>query len=171
MPVSFRPESTAKTPQTCYDSVVQQNEPGGGPYLTGVFFCEKVLREPDGVMSFIRVVEKWTVMGPAEAMQPSLIPLTLVVMGKSGGHRGSGLITLTPTTPSGEQMPPIPMAVVFEGDDDRGFAASGSILFPVKEAGAYWFELALDGAPLTHTAIRIVYMRTSLGPNPQQPLG
>jgi hypothetical protein len=153
---------------SCYDSVVQQNEPGGGPYLTGVFFCERVLREADGVMSFIRVIEKWTVQGPAESIPPTVIPLTLVVMGKSGMYRGSGQITLTPTTPSGERMPPIPMAVVFEGDNDRGFAASGTIGFPIKEAGAYWFELALDGAPLTYTAIRIVYMRTSLGPVPPQ---
>lgn len=65
-------------------------------------------------------------------------------------------------------MPPIPMAVVFEGDNDRSFAASGTIGFPIKEAGAYWFELALDGVPLTYTAIRIVYMRTSLGPTPPQ---
>lgn len=117
-------------------------------------------------MSFVRVVDKWTVQGPAESIQPTVIPLTLVVMGKSGMHRGSGHVTLTPTTPSGERMPPIPMAVIFEGDNDRGFAATGTIGFPVKEAGAYWFELALDGVPLTYTAIRIIYMRTSFGPNP-----
>ena len=155
-------------------SVVQQqheHEPTGGPYFTGIFFCEKILREPDGVMSFIRVIDKWTVLGPGESMQPTVIPLNLVVMGKSGMHRGSGQLTLTPITPSGERMPPIPMAVVFEGDNDRGFAAAGTIGFPVKEAGAYWFELALDGAPITYTAIRLVYMRTSFGPNPQQPLG
>ena len=157
--------------QSCYDSVVQQNEPSGGPYLTGVFFCEKILREADGILSFIRIMDKVTVAGPAESIQPTVIPLNLVIMGKSGMHRGSGQITLTPTTPSGEKMPPIAMAVVFEGDNDRGFAAIGTIGFPIKEAGAYWFEIALDGAPLTYTAIRIVYMRTSLGPHPQQPLG
>jgi len=116
-------------------------------------------------------MDKVTVAGPAESIQPTVIPLNLVIMGKSGMHRGSGQITLTPTTPSGEKMPPIAMAVVFEGDNDRGFAAIGTIGFPIKEAGAYWFEIALDGAPLTYTAIRIVYMRTSLGPHPQQPLG
>jgi hypothetical protein len=150
---------------------VPENEPSGGPYITAVFFCERVLREQDGVLSFIRAIDKWTIQGPAELMQPTIIPLTLVVMGKSGMHRGSGQITLTPTTPSGELMPPIPMAVVFEGDNDRGFAAIGTVGFPVKEAGAYWFALALDGVPLTYTAIRIVYIRTSFGPIPQQPPG
>ena len=147
----------------------QRNEPGGGPYLTGVFFCERVLREADGVMSFVRVVDKWTVQGPAESMQPTVIPLNLVVMGKSGMHRGSGQITLTPTTPSGERMPPIAMSIEFEGDNDRAFAATATIGFPVKEAGAYWFELALDGVPLMYTAIRVIYMRTSLGPIPPAP--
>lgn len=136
-----------------------------------MFFCEKILREADGVLSFIRAIDKWTVTGPAESMQPTIIPLNLVVMGKSGMHRGSGQITLTPTTPSGEKMPPIPLAVVFEGDNDRGFGAIGTIGFPITEAGAYWFEVALDGAPLTYTAIRIVYMRSSFGPSPPQALG
>ena len=145
-----------------------ENEPTGGPYITGVFFCEKVLREQDNTLSFIRVVDKWTVQGATEAMPPTTIPLTLAITGKSGVHRGSGMITLTPTTPSGERMPPIPMPVVFEGDNDRGFAAMGTIGFPVKEAGAYWFELALDEIPLTYTAIRIVYIRTSYGPHPPQ---
>ncbi len=150
-------------------SVVLENEPSGGPYITAVFFCERVLREQDGVMSFIRAIDRWTIQGPAESMQPTVIPLTVVVMGKSGMHRGAGQITLTPTMPSGEVMPPIPMAVVFEGDNDRGFAATGTIAFPIKEAGAYWFRLALDGVPLTYTAIRIIYIRTLLGPNLQSP--
>lgn len=65
-------------------------------------------------------------------------------------------------------MPPISISVVFEGDNDRGFAAIGGFAFPITEDGAYWFEVALDGVVLTHTAIRIVYMRTSFGPPPTQ---
>ena len=61
-------------------------------------------------------------------------------------------------------MPPIAMSIEFEGDNDRAFAATATIGFPVKEAGAYWFELALDEVPLTYTAIRVIYMRTSFGP-------
>lgn len=123
-----------------------ENEPSGGPYITAVFFCERVLREQDNVMSFIRAIDKWTVQGPAESMQPTMISLTLVVMGKSGMHRGSGMITLTPTTPSGEKMPPIAMPVVFEGDNDRGFAATGTIGFPAKKpehTGLNWLSMEL----------------------------
>jgi hypothetical protein len=125
---------------------VVENEPSGGPYITAVFFCERVLREQDNVMSFIRAIDKWTVQGPAESMQPTMISLTLVVMGKSGMHRGSGMITLTPTTPSGEKMPPIAMPVVFEGDNDRGFAATGTIGFPAKKpehTGLNWLSMEL----------------------------
>lgn len=64
-------------------------------------------------------------------------------------------------------MPPLPIQVVFEGDNDRPFAAFGTVGFPVKEDGPYWFAVALDGVVLTYTAIRVVYMRSY--PNPQLP--
>jgi hypothetical protein len=154
--------------QACYDSEVPQNdEPSGGPYLTAIFFCEKALREADGVLSFVRVVDKWTLNSPGETMAPAVLPMTVVVMMKSGVHRGSGQITLTPRTPSGETMPPIHIPVQFEGDNDRGVTASGMIGFPVKEPGAYWFEVSLDGQVLTRTAIRVAHMRIP-SQNPQQ---
>ena len=152
----------------CYDSDVHPKEPSGGPYLTAVFFCEKVLRESDGILSFIRAVDKWTINSPGDTMPPTIIPISVVVMMKSGVHRGSGVITLTPTTPSGEIMPPIPIPVQFEGDNDRSLAGFGTIGFPVKEPGPYWFEVALDGQYLTRTAIRVAHMRIP-GQNPQPP--
>jgi hypothetical protein len=113
------------------------------------------------VLSFIRAVDRFTITGTAETMPSALLQLTLVVMARSGSHRGSGQITLTPTTPSGEQMPPIAVSVVFEGDDDRGVGIVMPLGFPVAEPGAYWFTVALDGCTLTRTAFRVVYMKNS----------
>jgi hypothetical protein len=141
---------------------VHPNERTGGPYLIAVFFCEKTLREIDGILSFVRVVDRFTITGPGESMNTTILPLTVVIMAKSGTHRGTGQITLTPTTPSGQQMPALPIQVLFEGDDDRAVAAMGTIGFPVSEPGAYWFDVALDGMPLTRTAIRVVYMRNPM---------
>jgi len=35
----------------------------GGPYLSTALFCEKVLREAAGVLSAIRIFDRWTVRG------------------------------------------------------------------------------------------------------------
>ena len=105
----------------------------GGPYLQAAFFCEKALREADGVLSFIRVVDKWTVNGPAETMPPTVIQTNLVIAMKSGIHRGSSQITITPTSPSGKIMQPIVIPAFFEGDDDRGVAIVAAMGFPVQE--------------------------------------
>jgi len=64
----------------------------GGPYLSGAFLCEKALHEADGVNSFIRMVDRWTVTGPTEGMPATAIQATLVVVFKSGIHRGAGEI-------------------------------------------------------------------------------
>jgi hypothetical protein len=147
---------------------VHPNEPADGPYLIGAFFCEKILREGDGVLSFIRVVDRWNIRGTAERMPPTVIQTHVVVMMKSGSFRGTANITLTPTTPSGQQMPAIPIPVVFEGDNDRGVSGAGPIAFPVSESGAYWFTVDVDGRTYTRTAIRITYLRVPSVPQPPQ---
>jgi hypothetical protein len=76
----------------------------GGPYLAAAFLCEKALRETDGVNSFVRVVDRWTISGPDETMPQSSIQATLVVMFKSGIHRGPGQLNITPTSPSDVQL-------------------------------------------------------------------
>lgn len=140
----------------------------GGPYLQAAFFCEKVLREIDGVTSFIRVVDRWTVTGPSETMPPTLIQNTLVVQMKSGIHRGSSQLVITPTSPSGQMMPALTMSVLFEGDDDRGIALIAPMAFPAQEPGLYWFELTVDGRSFTQLPLRIVYLRVAATQFPSQ---
>jgi hypothetical protein len=149
----------------------------GGPYLVASFFCERVMQERDGVFSFIRVVDRWNVVGPAQTMAPTTIQATLVVLFKSGTLRAAGQLTITPVSPGGERMQPAVVPVLFEGDDERG---GGTILpmgFPVKEPGLYWFEvgLSVQGGPvevMTNIPMRIVYLQTGsmmppgLPPNP-----
>src|SRR5271165_2674203 len=141
----------------------------GGPYLTAAFLCEKALNEVDGVASFIRVVDKWTVTGTTEAMLPTLINATLVVIMRSGIHRGSSQLTIVPTTPSGAMMPPIVVPVSFEGDDDHGSGFIQPIGFPAQESGLYWFDVSLDSQPLTKIPLRIVYLRIAQAPGQPTP--
>jgi len=144
----------------------------GGPYLVAAFFCDRVLREQDGVVSVIRIVDRWTVNGPAESMPLTVLQTNLVILFKSGLYRGTGQITITPISPSNARMEPIVLPIVFGGDDDAGTGAILPIGFPVQGDGPYWFEISLAGQGLpaylvTCIPMRVVYLR--IAPTPLRP--
>jgi hypothetical protein len=129
----------------------------GGPYLAAAFLCERALREVDGVNSYVRVVDRWTITGPTETMPQTAIQATLVVVLKSGIHRGPGQLQITPRSPSDTRLPQVTVPVLFEGDDDRGVAVILPMAFPVEEAGIYWFNVALDGRSFSEIPLRVIY--------------
>jgi hypothetical protein len=146
----------------------------GGPYLQAAFFCEKALREADGVFSFIRAVDRWNIVGQSPTMIPTIIQATLVAMFKSGTFRASVPLVITPISPTNERMPPIIMPVLFEGDDERGGGVVLPMGFQVQEPGLYWFEVAITlpgeaSAVMTFIPMRVVYMQTALPMMPPVP--
>jgi len=144
----------------------------GGPYLAAAFLCEKALHEADGVNSFIRLVDRWTVSGPTEAMPITAIQATLTVIFKSGIHRGPGQIVITPKTPSDVALPPATVPVHFDGDEDRGIAVIIPMAFPAEEPGLYWFNISLDGRSFSEIPLRVIYHRVVpmvQPPNPANP--
>jgi hypothetical protein len=87
----------------------------GGPYLSVATLCERALQETDGVISLVRIVDRWTVSGPTEDMPLTPIQATMVLMFKSGFHRGPGRLTVTPTTPREVALLAMETPVHFEG--------------------------------------------------------
>jgi hypothetical protein len=145
----------------------------GGPYLTGAFFCDKVLREQDGVVSAIRIVDRWNVNGPDETMPTTILQTNLVVLLKSGIYRGSAQLTITPITPSNNRLQPVVFPLLFEGEDERGCGVVMPLGFPATESGVYWFEVMLAGQALetrviTAIPMRVAYLRM-VNPTPGQP--
>ena len=147
----------------------------GGPYLTGAFFCEKVLREQDGVLSAIRMVDRWNINGSTETLMPVVIQASLLITFKSGIYRGNAQLTVVPISPqSNTRMQPVVVPVLFEGEDDRGINVLLPLAFPVQEDGTYWFEVSLAGQALpsrvvTAIPMRIAYLQivpTLPGPTP-----
>jgi hypothetical protein len=131
----------------------------GGPYLSAALLCEKVLHEVDGVNSLVRVVDRWTISGPTEDMPQTAIQTTLVLMFKSGIHRGPARLTITPVTPRNATLATIDIPVLFEGDEDRGVNVVIPMAFPVQEAGVYWLGVRLDGQIVSHIPLRVIYHR------------
>lgn len=147
----------------------------GGPYLHTAVFCDRVLRESDGVYSLIRIVDRWTISGTTEQMTTTLIQTNLVITMKSGTYRGAAKVQITPTNPSGQEMASVQLPVNFEGDDDRGVAIALPLAFPVQEPGVYWFDIQISSQQLlqslTKVPLRVLYQQTAMQPLlPMMPL-
>ena len=135
------------------------------PYLSLAVFCEKVLKESDGVISAIRIVDRWAIPGTTEHMPKATIAFSVLIVFKSGEYRGRAEIELKPIPPSQRAMPSIKFPVNFEGDDDRGIGLATPIQFQVEEEGLYWFDVSLGIGGgvrpelITRIPMRILYQR------------
>jgi hypothetical protein len=135
-----------------------------GPYLSAAFICEKVLREQDGVMSAIRIIDRLTraVPGP-DVMEPFPYQFALVLSFKSGEALGNYQVSIQPIKPgTGEKLTPAVYTVNFEMPADRGVAlcADMQIVFDVPDL--WWFDIYLSGQDkvrrVTRIPFRIVYL-------------
>ena len=143
-----------------------------GPYIQVAAFCERVLREADGVISLIRVVDvvTHTERGPSPPRDMPTIryPLTLVLTLKSGRTRGRHEVTITPELPSGETLPSTTITAQMEGEG-RGVNVSSLIDIPYSMEGLYWFHIRFDDNILTRMPLQIRYSRLVSGSTVQQP--
>ena len=134
-----------------------------GPFVQAAFLCERVLQEQDGVISIIRIVDRFTtiVHGPqAPESMPSLpLNATLFICLKSGFVRGRHDIEVEIFGPSGQPVPPGKLSVptLFEGDADRGVNLILPFGFMPKEEGLYWFDIRFEKRTLTRVPLRLVF--------------
>lgn len=141
-----------------------------GPYVQVAAFCERILREADGVVSLIRVVDvvTHTEGGPdAPRDMPTVrYPLNLALMLKSGRAKGRHEVTITPELPSGETLPSIMVTVQLEGEG-KGFNVFSRVDIPYSLEGLYWFHIRFDEDILTRLPLQIRYSRMAAGSAPQ----
>jgi len=139
-----------------------------GPYVQIAAFCERVLREADGVLSLIRVVDIIThpERGPSPPVEmPEFrFPLFLVITLKSGTARGRHEITIIPEQPSGETLQPITLSINMEGEG-KGMNITSRIDLPYKMEGLYWFNVQFDGQIITRLPLEVRYSRMVTGPS------
>jgi len=122
-------------------------------------FCESVLREVDGRVSLIRLVDQLNVAGALKEMQPQPVTLHMVVGFKAGMAHGKYTIRVAGTLPqSGTELIAAEQGVYFEGED-RGVNAIFVLNMVLPEEGAYWFDVLLQGVPVTRVPLRIMYQQ------------
>jgi hypothetical protein len=143
-----------------------------GPYLSAAFICEKVLREQDGVMSAIRIIDRLTraVPGP-DMMEPFHYQFALVLSFKSGEALGTYQLSIQPIKPgTSEKLPAAVYTVNFETPADRGVAMCADMQIVFDVPGLWWFDIFLSGEGrvrrFTRVPFRIIYL-----PQPVQTSG
>jgi hypothetical protein len=135
-----------------------------GPYVQLAAFCEKVLREADGALSLIRVIDRLTVTahGPGSGELPAELPegnlhVTLVVTLKADDARGRYPISLRVQQPSGVYLPERSFDAMFEGEE-RGVNLILDLQVEALE-GLYWFDVSINERLLTRIPLRVIYQR------------
>lgn len=134
-----------------------------GPYVNWALFCEKMLRETDNVVSFIRVIDRITVHEPVqvpEAAGPlapvALIPVTFAAAVKAGDVTGTVPVRIRVEPPSGPPWPDYESTLDLEGAD-TGAAVIVPIQLPARIAGIYWFVFEVAERELTRVPLQIIH--------------
>ena len=95
-----------------------------GPYVAAGFFCENVIEGKDGVLSVVRIVDRFTrtVTGPGapDFMPPTPVRAQLLVSLKSGDAQGRHEVSVTVEQPSGLTETIVPGASVLLEGGERG---------------------------------------------------
>jgi hypothetical protein len=133
----------------------------GGPYLMLAVLCERVLREADGVMSLIRIVDRITIQGSLDSAAPPTFPLTAVIGLKAGFARGSYLLKVKTISPAHQDLGAAELPMLFEGED-RGAVVGLTLAFQPHEEGLYWLEVYLQDVLITKMPLRVVCRRVSV---------
>jgi len=140
----------------------------GGPYVNAALLCEKVLQERDGVLSMIRVVDRFTLMAMSageplpDPLPTATVSFTIALVLKSGLYKGSAPIKFAIHSPSEQTIGESTIDVFFEGDD-RGVNLVAPQQLQVREEGIYWIDVMCDKALLTRIPLRVIIQRVNQG--------
>ena len=126
-------------------------------HLTAAFFCERPLLEQDGVMSAIRIFDRIFVPQLEQSEPPKApVPLTLVLMFKSGNYSGPASVKISPVPPSGKKpSKEIEQKLELPNQPNGGANLLANISFAPKEEGVYWFDIYFNGELITRTPLDV----------------
>jgi len=131
-----------------------------GPHVAAAFLCREVLREADGVMSFIRVVDRFTrAPGPGPDGQVVPIQVNVVVTLKQGDvPTGNYRIAFRVFKPNAmSHMAEMQNSAFFEGGPDRGVSVVAPFLMAADEEGLYWIDVLFEDVRVTRMPFRVIF--------------
>lgn len=151
-----------------------------GPYLSQAFFCERVLHEQDGVLSFIRIFDTLNLSVHKESpppiaatseksnqiIRPNVQAINLVIGLRSGDFVGKGTIGVEGITPSGKPVVPQLRNEVTLGGDQQGVNLILVMGIRFQENGVYWFDIYFEDRWLTRTPLLVSVSATQTDAKP-----
>ena len=131
--------------------------------LVSAFLCEKVLNEKDGVLTYVRVVDLFTVpMVPQSDRARMLVWLAVIV--KSGNAKGKYVLSLRMITPTGEAKPLGDETPIALNGGEHGISANVMLALDVKTDGLFGIDVLIDGEVLNHVPFRVKLVPLPQGP-------
>ena len=132
--------------------------PNKKPLVTVACLCEKVLSEPDGVLSLIRVVDQFAVAALPDVVEragPHLV-ITLVLCLKANGLVGKHEIAIQLHGPTKSQEPKMVDVEFPDGPLSGANVVAQVAIGVVKNFGNGRFDVAFDGEILTSVPFRVL---------------
>jgi hypothetical protein len=142
------------------------------PLLAAAFLCERVLEDKDSVLSAIRIVDTFTIVGaqrqPPQGIQPN-IALTLLISLKAGNLGGKHQLKVFLQSPSGKELKVhygTGSTAGTEGDfslpfdlksdqPESGINVVISCAMPIQEFGVFYFVVLVDDEELTKIPFKL----------------
>lgn len=134
-----------------------------GPFVTLAVFCERTIKEADGVLSLIRVVDRLELSGSGpdapDELPPGAVVNTHLVIGlKPGAARGPQKVQVVMEHPDGvtrKDGPEIP--IHFTGDQNAGQNLDLEIGIVLSGPGTYYADVFVNGRLVTRTPLEVRY--------------
>lgn len=130
------------------------------PLVTVACICERVLREEDGVLSAIRITDKFILRGPeAEPSEVGLVQTTALVMLRAGDLEGPSEVALQVHSPTGKKSKtPHRFPILLQGKTrgpNHGANLIVDLLVPAGELGHYKLDILWNGSLLREIPFEI----------------
>ncbi len=134
----------------------------GGPFVRSALLCEKVLQERDGVMSYIRVIDRVmrTDRRPdaPENLEPFQHSMYAALSFVAGDARGRHTVVMEIEPPNGLKKQIASIDVQFEGGN-KAAAIAALLNITLDAEGVHWIHVLLDGEPITQIPLEVQYRR------------
>ena len=133
--------------------------PNALPYVSAALICEKVLQEPNGSLSLIRLADQVQIemVGVPAGFKPGLALNGLIAL-KSGNAKGKFTITIDAINPKNETKRIGGWDVELQGND-HGANLILNLNLGIEHAGLYWFDVRVDGTRVSMIPLTIVIVQ------------
>jgi hypothetical protein len=130
------------------------------PYLKFGLLCDRVLQEKDGVISLVRIIDRFilTARGPEVPMEMPEQRLDFIIAMNWVGGLGKHEAKVKIIKPNREEWESATMPF-FLDSLERGHNIIVNMSLSIKQEGLYWVEFLLNGRVKGRMPWRVIYER------------